>query len=189
MGILSRLISIFKKKEEPKKGEKKVSLLEPQLLYAGAGLEQLREMKSKIDGIETWLRYEGVSRSWFKEEFQDESPEILKKIDEVLKKLEKIESSLEKKVEVVTPPKPVKEPSKEFVVVREPEKIKYEYILTPVDIEILKVLKKGPLSFTQLLEKVRISRQTLSNHLKELCRVGKIDSKRKGKFKFYYLIS
>jgi DNA-binding transcriptional ArsR family regulator len=192
MGIFSKLSQLFRKREKIEKERSEVRTTpfsDSQLIFAGAGLEQIREIKTKVDNIDDWLRYEGVTRSWFKEEFKDETPELLKKLDVISKKLEKIENTLEQS-KILEERKPLKEePLKEFAVIREPERIKYEYVLTPVDMEIIGVLSraKKPLNFTELMEKVSISRQTLSNHLKELIRIGKIDKKREGKFIYYFM--
>ena len=194
MSIFSKLSQMFRKKEkiERKKDDeiKTTSFSDSQLIFAGAGLEQIREIKTKVDNIDDWLRYESVSRSWFKEEFKDETPELLEKLNIISKRLERIETILkENKISREQKSSVIEEkPVKEFAVIREPERIKYEYVLTPIDMEIVGILSRNKsLNFTELARKVSISRQTLSSHLKELIRIGKIDKKRKGKFIYYFL--
>jgi len=184
MWIFSKLSHLFRKKRIGKKVQvqsEKLSFSNSQLIYAGAGLEQIREIKVKVDNIEDWLRYEGVSKSWFNQEFKDEAPEIFQII---MKKIENIENMLKN---MHLPYKKPVDAEKEFVVVKEPEKIKYEYVLSPIDMEIVEILsrEKKPLNFTILMKKAGISRQTLSNHLKDLIRIGKIRKKHKGKYTYY----
>ena len=190
MGIFTKLKQFFsREKENEKKGDnkKEFSFSTSQLLYAGAGLEQIREIRQKIESIDDWLRYEGVTKSWFRQEFENDTPEIQRKLDLILEKLDSLERRIGKtdkeKVEIKL--EASKEPEKEFVVIREPEKIKYQYVLTATDVEILEALKNGPMNFSELLKKVSISKQTLSTHLKDLIRLGKVRKERKGKLVFY----
>jgi len=122
----------------------------------------------------TDLKREMVSKSWFKTEYEDSSPEIIDKLEKIESKLSVIQESLVKSTALS------KEITKPSIV-----KLSYPKPLNVQD-KILNVIqKKKKIRYKDIATEIPVSDPTLCKYLKKLLTMNMITKRRVGKAVFY----
>ena len=122
----------------------------------------------------TDLKREMVSKSWFKTEYEDSSPEIIDKLEKIESKLSVIQESLVKPT-VLT--KAITKPS---IV-----KLSYPETLNIQDKILDMIQKEKKIRYKDIATELPVSDPTLCKYLKKLLTMNRITKRRVGKAVYY----